>query len=199
MKMNEGAKVDRPIVIAMTEKVAMSNPFFIENVRQAAEAGVKMSLVYGDDFDSEEKARAFVRTIDNDQDMKNIVFVDKRGKSYKELRAEIAQNSGLDPKDTANIGIMAGVKDNLLKENDRPENEKFLEIQEVEMNGVKVLVTINSCQILLNMVLGKELPPGVLRDEKMGIFKYLPPALPVDYGKEIETYRKAIEAIQSAA
>ena len=94
---------------------------------------------------------------------------------------------------------MAGVKDNLLKENDRPENEKFLEIQEVEMNGVKVLVTINSCQILLNMVLGKELPPGVLRDEKMGIFKYLPPALPVDYGKEIETYRKAIEAIQSAA
>ena len=75
-------------------------------------------------------------------------------------------------------------------------------------SGKTEIASINYYQTLLNMVTMTNdlldqlvaegrLPAGVTYAD--GIFKYLPRVLPIDYGKEIETYRNAITVIRSAA
>ena len=75
-------------------------------------------------------------------------------------------------------------------------------VEKIVLNGESVLVTIDSFQVMLRIMLGAEgkpLPPGVTKDSVTGKFIYLPQTVPLDYEKEVRTYLDAMEVIRSAA
>ena len=77
---------------------------------------------------------------------------------------------------------------------------KSSKIQNIEMNGERVLAALNSYQALLRLLMADSnvLPPGVTEKAK-GIFIYLPKMDIIDYGTEIAAYRRAMELLTSAA
>lgn len=98
------------------------------------------------------------------------------------------------------IGVRAA-KSELLKDNEKPGDEKFLELDEVNINGSKVLAAIHSYAVLVGLVVNgeKELPPGVIDDLKgSGRFKFRP-IMPIGIEKEIASYKNAVLLLSSAA
>ncbi|MCX5679487.1 MAG: hypothetical protein NTZ95_02275, partial [Candidatus Omnitrophica bacterium] len=185
---------------ARTDTVAMQDPTFAEDVKRTrVEYGIKTALIYGEAIKDPAEALRFIEALGLTTD--EVELIDKRDyASYDELRTKIASKAGAD---ITNVGIMAAESDNLLKGASAGE-EKFLQIQEVRVNGVKVLATMNAYRTLLTMVFAAtadgRLPPGVTKEDGIrGIYNYLPPTLPIDFGTEIETFRRAVELIRTAA
>jgi hypothetical protein len=136
-------------------------------------------------------------------DMKDIVLVNKRGLSYEGVIDAISKATGLVP---GNIGIRS-IEAELLKKGEAPASGRLLEVQAIKLNGENVYVAMDSYQTLLRIMTelkeGMTLEalniPGVSYDKLTGIFKYLPKSMPIDYGKELSTYREAIRLISTAA
>ncbi|MBU0605884.1 MAG: UTP--glucose-1-phosphate uridylyltransferase [Candidatus Omnitrophica bacterium] len=200
------ALAGKSYALATTEKVAFSNMFTIDNMFKAEAMGVVNCFIYGEMLKTEDEARAFVTASGYEGNIDNIRFVDKRGLSYEEIVSAISARTGVTAQN--NIGI-ACAKDELGAVT-AITGEKLLEMKEMDMGGVKVVASINYYQTLLQMVTTPEdllnkmiadgqLPPGVTYDSVKRIFIYLPKAMPINYGREIETYRNAIRAIRTAA
>ncbi|MFH1594729.1 MAG: hypothetical protein ABID09_08560, partial [Candidatus Omnitrophota bacterium] len=205
---DKAALTGKTYALATTEKVALSNMFAAGNMQKAEEMGVINCFVYGELLKTEAEARVFLRASGYEGNIDNIKFVDKRGLSYEDVVAAITAKTGV--KAGNDIGI-ACAKDELGAVTATAiKGEKLLEMKEINMGGVKVVASINYYQTLLQMVttpgdlLDKmiadgQLPPGVTYDSVKRIFTYLPKAMPINYGREIETYRNAIRAIRTAA
>jgi hypothetical protein len=200
---DEAVSYGGEVAIATTERIAESDPFTFDNMEKASEHGVRNCFIYGDILKSVDEAQAFVRACGYRGDMRDIAFIDKRGLSYEGLVAEIARQTGVKPQ---NIGIRAAEAE-VLKQDEKPASGRLLEVQAITINGQQVYAAMNTYQILLKLLTqlkeGIALDginiPGVSYDAAKGVFRYLPRAIPIDYGKEIETYRRAITLIRSAA
>ena len=108
-------------VIATTEKVAEQDPFFADNMKKAKDLGVKNVFIYGDKIASLERAKAFVRA-SGYGDVSDIVFIDKRGRTYQDIVALAADETKAA---IANIGIRAAANEIGMPSGD----SKFLEVQ----------------------------------------------------------------------
>jgi hypothetical protein len=203
---DKAALRDKAYALATTEKVAFSNMFAVDNMFKAEAMGVVNCFIYGEMLKTEDEARAFVKASGYEGNIDNIKFVDKGGLSYEDIVRAIAARTGVTTEN--NIGI-ACAKDELGAVT-IVTGEKLLEMKEMDIGGVKVVASINYYQTLLQMVTTPEellnkmiadgqLPPGVTYDSAKRIFMYLPKAMPINYGREIETYRNAIYAIRTAA
>jgi len=185
------------MVIAVTEETALQDPSFANNIKTAkAGSGTQTVFLYGNKFKGLQDAQRFV--MEAGCNLEDLKFV-KIGASYDELLGDIRMETGLDMAQTSNIGIMAAKGEIKFADDERPGDEKFLEIQKVSVGGTVVLATMNAYKALLNIIIAadSQLPPGVTSDGR--IFKYLPPALPIDYGRAISVYRDAMILISTAA
>ena len=205
--LNTTALSGKVIAPVTTEQVVLANMYNGEEMNEAAKQSIVNYVIYGDVAKTEAEARAMIKATGYTGPDNMIECIDKRAdkrayKSYDSLKLEIIARAnareGANAIREADIGIRAA-KGELLRKDEKPATETFLEVQEVEMNGTKVLGAMGSYQVLINMVLGKGLPPGVKKDEVTGVFKYLPRALPIDYGREIEEYSNAIKLLCTAA
>jgi hypothetical protein len=180
-----------PVAIATTEKIALEDPMFGKNMDDAK--NVTNVLIYGEELKTEEQARRFVRESGYDE---NKVKYVKKG-DYNTVMGAIAVKTGAKP---ANIGIRAA-EGELDIAKDKMNGEKVLEVASVNVNGFEILGTMNSYQALVRLVLTGDvkLPEGVTDDKARGVFRYLPRAMPIDYGREITTYRDAMKLLSSAA
>ena len=179
---------DKPVIIATTEKVAMSDIYLGENMTAANKEGIKNAFIYGDELKDESDARQFVLASGYLGDMNGIKFIHKTD-AVNELAG------------SENVGIRATEGEFGLTEEAIRMKGKLLEIQAINMNDQKVYVAMNSYQALLKMMIAPEgeLPPGVSKDEVRGIFKFLPRTVPIDYDKEVRAYIEAIAVIRTAA
>jgi hypothetical protein len=201
----EASWYDKKIAVATTETVAEFDPFTFDNIQKAAAQGITNYFIYGDTLKTLEEAQGFVRACGYEGDMAAIRFIDKRGLSYRQLVAKIQEDTGFDAQ---NIGIRAAAGEfELPKKEEGAIPGILLEVQPVSMNDQKVYVAMNSYQTLLKILtqlkegatLNEINIPGVTNGIVNGAFKYLPRSVPIDYDKEIETYRNAIAIIRSAA
>ncbi|MFH0764595.1 MAG: cellulase family glycosylhydrolase [Candidatus Omnitrophota bacterium] len=209
-KINPAKFYGRRIAIATTERVASYDMYTFDNMKAAESQGITNYFIYGDIYKTENEAGQFARACGYKGDINDIRFIDKRNyPSYAALVSAIRQDTkssfGID---NANIGVRATAEDGLLNENEKVEAGTYLEVQPVEVGGEPVYMAFNSYQVLLKimaeleregMTLEKITIPGVTIDSVKGILKYLPKILPIDYTREIDLYRKAIEFIRTAA
>jgi hypothetical protein len=191
------AEVKKRVGVATTEKVAMSDMYFGENVSIANNAGIKNAFIYGDELKTEEEARKFVLAAGYTGRMEDIAFINKGSLTYEQLAAEVAKQAGIGQE---NVGIRS-VSGELKLEGDRVTTGVLLEVEPITMNGERVYVAINSYQALLRLLTaeGEIEIPGVSKDDVKGIFRYLPRTVPIDYEKEIKGYIEAIAVIRTAA
>lgn len=207
------AALTETAVIATTEKVAVQDPFFADNMRRARALGVKNVFIYGDRFTTPEKAQSFIRACGY-EDAADIVFINKKDLSYEDMIGRVvseAGKAGWGEVNAANIGIRAAAG-----EMGVPSGEsKFLEVQPYTTEGGKVvtmkdgtevLLTMNTYQVLL-AIIGKS-QEGIAAAERIGIpglsfdgkkYIYLPPAEPRDIAADYEAYKSMIELVSSAA
>ncbi len=194
-------------VMATTEKVAVNDIFNTDNMKRAGDMGVVNCFVYGKIFSNEDDARKFLTASGYAGSLDKIKFINY---TKEDVIGTINKIPGLTS--AQNIGIRMAEReiDNLIAEN----GEKILEISHAKINGVDVVAAIDSYQTLLKMltmtpqdysrmidaIASGKLPPGIVGyDSIRRVFMYLPKALPIDYGREIEAYRNAIKLISSAA
>ncbi|MDP2929072.1 MAG: putative PEP-binding protein [Candidatus Omnitrophota bacterium] len=179
---------DKPITIATTERVAMSDIYFGENMTLANKERIKNVFIYGDELKDESDARKFVLASGYLGDMSEIKFIHKTN-AINELAG------------SENVGIRTTEGELGSTEEITRVKGKLLEIQAIDMNNQKVYVAMNSYQALLKMMISPEgeLPPGVSYDEIRHIFRFLPRTVPIDYDKEVRSYIEAIAVIRTAA
>jgi hypothetical protein len=191
------ADLKKHVGVATTEKVAMSDIYFGENVTIANNAGIKNALIYGDELKTEEEARRFVLAAGYTGRMEDISFINKNDLTYEQLVTEVAKQTGIGQE---NVGIRS-VSGELKLQGERVATGVLLEVESIVMNGEKVYVAINSYQALLRLLTaeGEIEIPGVSKDDVKGIFRYLPRTVPIDYEKEIKGYIEAIMVIRTAA
>lgn len=193
-------------VMATTEKVAINDIFNADNMKRAEEMGVVNCFVYGKIFSNEDDARKFLIAGGYEGSLDKIRFINY---TKEDVIGTINKIPGLTS--AQNIGVrMAAGEIYLTAEN----GEKILEVSYARINGVDVVAAIDSYQTLLKMltmtpqdysrmmdsIASGKLPPGIVGyDSIRRVFMYLPKALPIDYGREIEAYRNAVKLISSAA
>ena len=194
--------------MATTEKMALSNRFFADNMYDAAKLGeeaegvVVNCFIYGDKIKTPEDAVKFITASGYRGNVNDIRLIDKNGRSFEEIVAAITAASG-----TGNIGI--STEESELGAKTPVDNVKVLTAKEFEMDGLRIVPAINSYQTLLTMVtmsddkllemVAEGRLPGVTYDDVTRIFRYLPKVLPLDYGRELRSYWNAINLIRSAA
>jgi hypothetical protein len=217
MALPEG-KFDNTVAIATTEMIAETDIFSFENIIQASEKGIISPIIYGNRFKTRQEAEAFasagLRATGYSQSrianaLKSIVFVSKYDSDNKQrsieslvlaIRAEIYNKLGVRV-DFDKIGIRA-IENEVRVNGERSSIGKLLEVRPTKIGGVDTYVTLNTYQVLLEVVNGAFLDgkniPGLSRDEK-GIYIYMSPIVPYDYNKEIGAYRDAIILLAAAA
>jgi len=198
----------RRTAIATTERVAPYDMYAFDNMKAAEDQLIANYFVYGDIYETEDAARQFVRACGYTGNIDEIKFIDKRGLTYAALVSAIQDIERSLGRGKVHIGIRATAEDKLLRENEKVEaGTTYLEVQPVEIEGKPVYAAFNSYQVLLKimaeleregMTLEKITIPGVSIDSAKGILRYLPHILPIDYGKEIDIYQRAIEAIRTS-
>jgi phosphoglycolate phosphatase len=191
------------VAIATSETVAENDPYLVENMEKAAQRGIVNCFIYGKIFSTQETARSFLAAAGFRGDMEKIVFVDmKEYPTYESLNAEIQKKTGIL---SANIGIRATAADRIGRPASKEVLElKVLEIAPVTINNKDYYVAINTYQAILRFVTGfdkgigfESVIPGL--SAKDGILVYLPRSIPIDYDREIDAYRRAIEILLMAA
>jgi hypothetical protein len=199
----DGALVsEKNVALATTERVALSEPTFAMNVARTRDHGTVNCFIYGEIFNTEEKAKAFLTASGYEGDFTDIVFVNKMSKTKDEMVAEIGSRTGITNPD--NIGIRYVNKE---LGDSSSKSGRMLEVQAMTVSGRNVLVTVNTYEALLRILkqwdgtlAGLEsVLPGAKYDETGRVFIYLPKTLPIDYGQEIDTYRNAVILLSTAA
>lgn len=194
------------IVIATTEKIAMNDPYTFSNIELSVKSGIQNAFIYGDILKTEEEARAYAIACGYRGGINDIKFIAKAGRSHVELTSAIAEAAGV-RNNANNIGIRAAEGELQISKDGEDVPCVLLEIPEITVNGYKLYAAMNSYQALLGimtqlkdgMALEGVIIPGVSYGSVKGIFRYLPRVIPIDYGREIEAYRRAIEYVRTAA
>jgi hypothetical protein len=196
------------VIAATTEEIAANDIFFVENIQKAEAQGIVPCFIYGSTYKTEKEARAFISACGYTGNLDNIIFANKNDHpSYDSLVRAIQEKARVAGKAVSldKIGIRAADQEVYTEERDGKTAPigKLLAVQPFELpNGEKMYVTINTYQMLLGIVEGMTLEalgiPGLAQDAK-GIFRYLPRSAPIDYEKEIGTYKRAIEVVATAA
>ncbi len=194
------------IAVATTEKIAMNDPYTFSNMELSAKSGIQNAFIYGDILKTEEEARAYAIACGYKGGINDIKFIAKSGRSRRELVRAIGEVAGVRP-DTVNIGIRAAEGELLISKDGEDVPGVLLEIPEITVNGYRLYPAMNSYQALLGIMtqlkdgltLEGVIVPGVSYESVKRIFRYLPRAIPIDYGREIEAYRRAIEYVRTAA
>ncbi|MFA5143645.1 MAG: putative PEP-binding protein [Candidatus Omnitrophota bacterium] len=188
----------KPVVIVTSEDTALSDPYTVENMDEAAKQGIVSYIVGGDDIKNAEDMLLFLRAGGYAGDGSMARFVNKHDyASYSAMMDAIAGQTGTSREF---IGVRAA-KGELMKDGEKPGAEKFLEIEEIEVNNTRVLAAIHSYSVLVNLVVdgAGKLPPGVTDERQVsGKFRFNP-ILPIGIDKEIATYRHAMLLLSSAA
>ncbi|MFA6320649.1 MAG: histidine phosphatase family protein [Candidatus Omnitrophota bacterium] len=199
----EDIKADgKKVAHATTEQVAVQDMSFARNLERSNSLGVKNVFVYGEIFEREEQARAFLSASGYKGSLNDIVYVNRHDKSFDGVINEIQTKTGTD-----NIGIRPAEGEFKDLNSARA---KILEVQTITIKGKRVLLTMNTYEALLKILKSEgtnaEISlalegwlPGVVYDQERNIFKYLPRTVPVNYGEEMETYRNAVLLLSSAA
>ncbi|MCX5666365.1 MAG: hypothetical protein NT036_04895 [Candidatus Omnitrophica bacterium] len=190
-------ELKKPMGVATTEKVAMSDIFFGDNVGLANNTGIKNAFIYGDELKTEEEARKFVVAAGYKGRLEDIAFINKKDLTYEELIAQVARQTGIAQE---NVGIRS-VQGELKLSADKVTLGTLLEIESIEINGQQVYMAMNSYQALLRILVaeGEFEIPGVAKDDVSGKYIFLPRTVPIDYDKEVRTYIEAITMIRTAA
>ena len=201
MPMAESHKAtDKNVAVASTVEVAMSDPAFAQNVRDGLVVGSTSCIIYNERFEVA-KIQNFMKACGlTEGEMSTVKLVDSRGLTNDALVQKIAGETGVRT-DNVFVRVAPGEIKGI------PTIGKFMEIQKAVVNDRKVLLTMNTYQVALRILRQwdgtlsglKDIIPGAKYDDKRNIFIYLPPTLPIDYGKEIETYRSAMLLVSSAA
>jgi hypothetical protein len=197
------------VVIATTDTIALSDPLFsqgIQDIKASMPEGSKVPLLYGDDLKTLDQAHAFAIAIGlNISDIQFINKYDNTGnrRNFEDLITEIRSALGNNVQ-AVNIGIRASVGEI----NGDIISGRLLEIKEETVNDVKTLLTMNSCQALYRIlklipigtaITEDMLPPGAIYDPTTKRILYMPPIVARDCGMEIDTYRRAVLLLSSAA
>jgi hypothetical protein len=194
------------VVVATTEKIAMNDPYTFSNMELSSKSGIQNVFIYGDLLKTEEEARAYAIACGYRGGIDDIKFVAKGGRSRIGLINAIEEAAGVRP-DIHNIGMRAAEGELPISKEGEELSGVLLEIPEITINGYKLYAAINSYQALLGIMaqlkdgltLEGVVIPGVSYESVKRIFRYLPRVLPIDYGREIETYRRAMEYVRTAA
>ena len=204
-RLAKGAEESKKVAIATTEREAIQDPTLARDMERGEALNVVNVFVYGQIYNTPGQAKAFLRASGYRGNPDSIVYVDKAGKSYESVMRDIyseTRKSGV-----VEIGIRSASGE--FKDID-PMLGKMLEVQELTIDGRKILLTMNTYEALLNIVKSngtnedisvalKDKLPGIVYDATRKVFIYLPRTLPINYGEEIETYRNAILLLSSAA
>jgi hypothetical protein len=187
---------------ATTEEVAVQDMSFARDLERSNSLGVKNVFVYGEIFKTEEQARAFLIASGYNGSLNDIAYVNRHDRAFDDVVQEIKTKTG-----AVNVGIRpaAGEFRDL-----NPETAKVLEVQSVTIKGKKVLLTMNTYEVLLKILKSEGTSEeisltmegwlsGVIYDKERHVFKYLPKTVPINYGEEIETYKNAMLLLSSAA
>ena len=182
------------MVIATTEEVLLSDPLAASDMTKAASGGIKSFIICKDEADEVKKNRLLI-AIGYDGDPEMVELICGGGGSSAAVIGAISERSGARAE---KIGLRAAQGE--FKDMDSS-GAKVLEIQYVKMNCMQTLAAINSYQVLLSLVLGIQLPSGLVSEDAVikGLFRYMPRLLPLHYAEEIETYRNVVKVIKSAA
>ncbi|MEI6863454.1 MAG: hypothetical protein WCK38_03540, partial [Candidatus Omnitrophota bacterium] len=191
---------------ATGEYVLASDIFGIDDMN-AAPAGIKNCIVFGDRFKTEDDVKAYLtRAGYSELDINKIVLVNKNGKSYTDLVAEIADRTGTIPN---NVGIRAA-EDDKIGPNERVTTGRFFDVPTVsDANGDKMIVAFNSYQRMLQGLISlagvtdiaandSKMPNGVYYDSVSGRLK-LRPIMPANFAEVFMAYTAAMEALSTAA
>ncbi|MBN2453482.1 MAG: hypothetical protein JXB40_04395, partial [Candidatus Omnitrophica bacterium] len=199
----------RARAIVTTEQMAVSDMFTDDEMLQAEKGSMVNCFVYGDELKSKDEAQKFLRDAGYKGNLENIKYIDKRDLSYAQLVDELARVTGVSNEYDINIRTVEGELGEIT-----PKGARLLEVQKVTMNGVTVPAALGSYQSLIKIAMmtpeefdgmmadiaAGKMPPGIVSyDNVRRVFRYLPKALPIDYGTELETYRRAMHLIRSAA
>ena len=197
-------KSGKKVATAITETVAENDFYAFDDIKEAERKGIQSRyFIYGDIYKSEQAARAFVRAAGYDDS--KITFINKNDfATLEDIAQRIAELSGTN---VENVGIRTVAGELPAAKTKGTGAAKVLEIQKMTVNGKEIYVAMNTYQILLTILtqvkegetLEGKLPPGVSYDDVKGVFKYLPRAVPIDYAREVETYRNAVAYIRTAA
>jgi hypothetical protein len=169
---------------------------------------IRNCLLYGKRLKTVEEAHGFVRAAGYEGDLNDIAFVDMtKFATHTELVKEIARVTGALPQD---VGIRSAEGELALPARGAESAGIVLEVKALKIKGKEVFAAYHSYEALLAImtrvksgadaaVIG--MLPGVTKDDEkaLGIFRYLPPTLPIDYGEEIEAYQTAVKILMSAA
>jgi phosphoenolpyruvate-protein kinase (PTS system EI component) len=181
--------------VTITENAAISNRYFSGQMTDLSNADRKWAFVWGERFKSEKEARQFIEDSGYTGKADDVKFIHNKDVANREALVNmVAEWSGLKAE---NIGVIA-LKGDINLSGKTP--GILLEVQPNTIDGRQVYCTINSVQVLLQIMLEGKLPPGVTEDSVIkGLFKYLPRTVPIDYDKEVRAYIEAMTIIRSAA
>jgi hypothetical protein len=196
---------NNPSVAVTTETIAMSDPYTFDNAGESMKRNITNYLVYGDIFKTRGEAENFVTA--SGGDLKDVELIDRKEfPAYEAMMKEIERREELKGRKVAGrIGLRASDEElRAILKGEKPSGV-VLAVQKVE--GTDIYAAIDSYQTLLEAMAraGKGIAldsialPGLELDRIRGIFRYLPKALPIDYGEEIARYQTAVKLIQSAA
>jgi hypothetical protein len=205
---SEAVSKNGRVAIALTERFVGCDLFSSGQMEEVARnEGISPFLVYGMSdaggrkaASTREEAAAYLRGLGySDPVINRIKFIDGAGLSYAEVLAAVSRETGIA---AANIGIGAIEKELARSSGD----EGFLfEVEPVQVGGKRFYASPNGIETLLR-VMAKFDPvsmsldvPGVKYDRTRRVFRYIPRSIPIDYEKELEIYRRAIELIGKAA
>ena len=181
--------------VTITEKAALSNPAFAKGVKRILEAGGNVNFVYGEDF-TEEQAGRFLE--ENKLNIASIGLINKldeqkKPKTLDMLEKEINSKlpSDIDAKNTAIVIAPKEIEGNT-------NTMKVLELKEETINGYKVILGMNTEKVAYVIALDGVVQ-GLVYNDNTKRYTYLPPIVSIYVGQEVDTYRRAMILLSSAA
>jgi hypothetical protein len=198
--------------VVITEENALNNPTFAKGIEDVLNANSNVTFLYGRDMNEEQSGR-FIRELglkpEHAGKINRLTKIRPDGtmKNLGEIEDEIGSNmpAGFSLDNSA-IAIAPG---ELREMGGKTARMKVLELKEIDMNGRKVLLSMNTERVAyrialrdkspeVSMSLDKELP-GLFYDSKTKRYTYLPPVIPLNISEEAETFRHAMLLLSSAA
>jgi hypothetical protein len=203
----EATKDNRARAIALTETIVGNDIFSADNMAEVVKnARIKPVFVYGTQaggkasaITDDAKAREFLRSCGYDeQTISKITLIKGTGLSHEQLVGLVHAQPGIGA--SAMVGI-AAAEGEFARTSDDP--SVLLEVAPAEIQGQKIYATMNTIQTLLNVLAQAGTDtinvPDVTFDAVRKIFRYIPRAIPIDYTKEVQTFRNAVKFIRTAA
>jgi hypothetical protein len=215
----QATKIATPAAIALTEQAVENDLFSAASMEEAVKNDrVKPFFIYNVRGDGRkpqatdpESARKYLESMGYSGDViKKIRFINGADASglkprYSDIRDRIIETvRSEDSVEIAPSAVGLGVIENEIRRA-APDEGVLLEVGQTEIDGRPFYASMNIVPTLLRVMAqygtdtGRVEVPNVTFDALRGIFRYLPRALPIDYGRELRIYREAMKLIRTAA